>query len=136
LQATNQEHAIWPKGFMGCGRRPLTVIGGLTMSDNEQSTEFLITSLLNAIYYFIEIVYILKLETGHYRLVAIHHGHVLTDLEYGTIRGAKIAFSKLYRHKPWQKGVRAEWTPFYKPEKKWIDRNIPIKMEEEKEEKE
>jgi hypothetical protein len=116
---------------MGCGRRPLselTGLGGLTMSDELKSTKVLISSLMNSIYYFIEIAFILQTTPGKFQLVAIHHGHVLIDREYRTMRGARISFSKQYNYKRWQKGVKAEWSPFYEPESGWLDDKIERKV--------
>ena len=55
-----------------------------------------ISLLTNSIYYFIECVFILDLH-DHYRLVVLHLGRVLTDASYETLRGARIAFSKMYK---------------------------------------
>jgi hypothetical protein len=79
--------------------------------------------LINSIYYFIECVFILSLPDC-YRLVVLHNGRVLTDVCYETLRGAKIAFSKLYHHKAWAKGVKAQWSHFYRPDADWLDEKI------------
>jgi hypothetical protein len=76
--------------------------------------------LINSIYYFIECVFILSLP-GCYRLVVLHNGRVLTDSCYDTLRGAKIAFSKLYRHKAWAEGVKAQWSHLYQPDADWLE---------------
>lgn len=79
--------------------------------------------LINSIYYFIECVFILSLP-NRYRLVVLHHGRVLTDACYETLRGARIAFSKLYSHKAWREGVKAQWSHFYDPDSEWLGEKI------------
>jgi hypothetical protein len=79
-----------------------------------------ISLLINSIYYFLECVFILDLR-DHYRLVVLHRGHVLTDSDYESIRGAKIAFAKLYRKKAWREGVKPELSILYDPEDGWLD---------------
>lgn len=82
-----------------------------------------VSLLVNSIYYFIECVFILKYP-AHFRLVALHRGHVLVDQNYRTFKGAKIAFTRMYRYKAWREGVDPEWSPFYSPESKWFDRRV------------
>jgi hypothetical protein len=65
--------------------------------------------LINPAYYFLECVYILY-KKGYYRLVVLHNGRVLTYRNYRTLRGAKIAFQKIYKNKAWKEGVKANWT--------------------------
>lgn len=65
--------------------------------------------LINSAYYFLECVYILY-NKENYHLVVLHHGRVLTDRNYKTLKGAKIAFQKLYKNKSWKPGVKASWT--------------------------
>jgi hypothetical protein len=87
--------------------------------------EVQISRLINSIFYFIAIVYILK-KDDHFRLIAIHNRRLLTDRTYPTERGAKIAFSKLFRGKAWKEDVKAEWTDFYPPDRFWLDKNMKI----------
>jgi hypothetical protein len=68
--------------------------------------------LINPAYYFLECVYIL-FKKGYYRLIVLHNGRVLTYRNYRTLRGAKIAFQKIYKHKAWKEGVKANWTHPY-----------------------
>ena len=79
-----------------------------------------ISILINSIYYFIECVYILILH-DHCRLIVLHHGRVLTDKRYKTVRGARIAFAKLYKHKGWKEGIKAQRSHLYDPEAKWLE---------------
>ena len=76
-----------------------------------------ISLLINSVYFFIESVFILETENG-FRLIAIHQNKVLTDETYKTVKGAKIAFLKLFAYKAWEEGVKPQWTSFYPPEEK------------------
>ena len=75
--------------------------------------------LINSVYYFLECVYILE-KKDYYQLVVIHNGRVLTNQDYKTRKGAKIAFQKLYRDKAWKQGVKAEWTHPYQVDHLWL----------------
>jgi hypothetical protein len=75
--------------------------------------------LINSIYYFIEYVFIIADEDS-YQLIAMHRGRILKNKTYSTAKGAKIAFSRMYDRKAWQKGVKPDWSHFYKPDKKWF----------------
>lgn len=90
-----------------------------------------ISRLINSIYYFIEIVFILK-KDDKYRLIVLHDRMVLTDSTYQTFKAAKIAFSKMYQDKAWQEDVKAEWTNFYIPDQQWLDENMEIADKSEK----
>jgi hypothetical protein len=79
-----------------------------------------ISLLINSVYFFIGCVFIVDLH-DHYRLVAVHNGRLLTDASYETLRGARIAFSKLYRNKAWKEGIKAQWSPFYDPDIRWLE---------------
>jgi hypothetical protein len=68
--------------------------------------------LINPAYYFLECVYILY-KQGYYRLIVLHNSRVLTYKNYRTLRGAKIAFQKIYKNKAWKEGVKARWIPPY-----------------------
>ncbi len=78
-----------------------------------------ISLLINSAYYFIECVYISRFNDG-FRLIVLHQGTVLMDAIYKTVRGARIAFSRLYKNRSWKEEVKAEWSDFYLPEMCWI----------------
>ena len=88
--------------------------------------------LINPAYYFLECVYILH-KKDYYRLVVLHNSRVLTYRNYRTLRGAKIAFQKIYKNKAWKEGVKASWIPPYVgnydlvKEKDAIAANEPLK---------
>lgn len=75
--------------------------------------------LINSIFYFVSSVIILN-NNGHYRLVAKHNRKILIDKIFNSLRGAKIAFSKLFNHRCWQEDLKAEWSVFYKPDAQWL----------------
>jgi hypothetical protein len=77
-----------------------------------------VCTLINSIFYFVGSVYITSIH-GNYRLIAKHNGKVLYDRSYPTLRGAKIAFSKLFGHRSWREDVKAEWSDFYNVESNW-----------------
>jgi hypothetical protein len=64
--------------------------------------------LKNSVYYFLECVYILY-SKGSYRLVVLHNNRLLTYKNYNSLKGAKIAFQKIYKGKAWKAGVKAKW---------------------------
>jgi transcriptional regulator with XRE-family HTH domain len=89
--------------------------------ENENLEKAMISILINSIFYFIDCVYILKLE-NKYRLVALHHRHLICNKYYTTERACKIAFQKMFKEKIWLEGVKAIWTQFYPPEQKWLEK--------------
>jgi hypothetical protein len=84
-----------------------------------------ISRLQNSIYYFIELVYISKYNDD-YRLIAIHHGHILCDRLYPGLRGAKIAFVKLFKHKLWDSRAKPAWSHLYTPDSDWYRKTMPV----------
>ncbi len=85
--------------------------------------DIIITLLSNSVYYFLETVYIAKIA-GQYRLIVLHDGELLTREEYDSVKGAKIAFLKLYSYKAWKAGVKPNWTHFYGPDfPGWLAKN-------------
>ena len=82
--------------------------------------------LINSIYYFLEYVFVID-NKDSYQLIVMHRGRVLKNKSYSSAKGAKIAFSKMYEHKAWQKGVKPDWSHFYNPDQKWFLKK-PLKM--------
>lgn len=83
----------------------------------------MISFLLNSYHYFIDCVFILAADCGC-RLVVNHQGEVLTDKYYDSIKGARIAFSRLYGRQAWRKTTRPDWSHFYQPEKDWLKNKL------------
>lgn len=81
-------------------------------ADTFRSSDNGLLLLINPAYYFLECVYIL-FKKDYYRLIVLHNGRVLTYRNYRTLRGAKIAFQKIYKNKAWKEGVKANWAHPY-----------------------
>jgi hypothetical protein len=86
-----------------------------------------VTVLENSIYYFLECVFII-IEDDRYRLVVAHQKQLLLNCVYNTLRGAKIAFSRMYLAKAWREDIKAEWTHPYPPELKWLKQKLPTEF--------
>jgi len=91
--------------------------------DLKKKNEKILSLLINSAYFFIECVFILKMR-GTYRLVVIHNGRILSDSCFETLRGAKIAFSKLFGSKACRGDIKAQWSPFYDPDSNWLEEKI------------
>jgi len=86
--------------------------------------------LENAVYYFIDYVLII-LEPGAYRLVVIADGGKRIDRYYDTIRGAKIAFFRSFKHRAREGFTKPKWSIVFPPGEKWLDdrlNGIPLDL--------
>lgn len=92
----------------------------LILSRLEMGKSQKVSILANSYKYFVEHVLII-LHDDCYRLLVIHKWQLLTDQCYKTLRGAKIAFSRLYNQKKWKKEVEPEWSDFYVPGVEYFD---------------
>jgi hypothetical protein len=79
----------------------------------------LISRMINSAVYFIQFVFILQ-ETNHFRLIAIQDMNKVTDKNYKTIKGAKIACAQLLRKQAPKKGMKPVWSFLYPPDEKWL----------------
>ena len=84
-----------------------------------------ISMFINSILYFIETVFIMTEKDG-YRLIVIHRGKVLTDEIYKTFEEAKREFLNQYNHKAWKKEVKPNWSHFYPPDVKWLQKKLEL----------
>lgn len=73
-----------------------------------------ISLLANSFKYFLGHAFIINYG-GCYRLLVIHNWSLTTDRWYKTLRGARMAFLRLYQDRRWQKEDSPEWTSFYSP---------------------
>ena len=89
--------------------------------ENNTGEISMISILTNSVYYFIDCVFIAK-SKNKYRLVALQHRKVLFDKHYPSIKKCKIAFDEMFREKAWSEEVNAEWSRFYDPDKRWLDK--------------
>ena len=87
--------------------------------ETKADEDFMISMLINSIYYFIDCVYIIQLK-DKYRLVVLQRCTVLLDKYYPTERGCKIAFQKLFKDKAWSEEITANWSHFYDPDQQWL----------------
>ena len=63
---------------------------------------------------------------GLFILAAMNNEKILIKKQYHTIRGAKIAFAKIYSARAWSKDVVQIWSHFYQPELEWLGKYSPI----------
>lgn len=96
------------------------------VNEPKNSKPIEISSLFNAVEYFFETVFIMTAKDG-YRLLVVHYNELLTDKIYKTARGARIAFSKIYKYKAWSDGVKANWSLFYSPDYGWVEKKLSSK---------
>jgi hypothetical protein len=64
-----------------------------------------------------------------YTLAVIHSGKALTIKTYKTVKGARLAFAKLYGYKARREGVKPEWSVWYPPEHDWLDEKLDVLMD-------
>lgn len=87
-----------------------------------------ISTLKNSIHFYIHKAIIIELEEGaSYRLVVMKPGTVQIDMTYSTLRGARIAFSKLFANNHYEEGNKvkkkpglAKWSRFYISDTEWL----------------
>ena len=97
---------------------------GINPVINDETT---ISMLINSIYYFIECVFIQRAQ-NKYRLVVLQHSRVLLDQCYPSEKGCHIAFGRIFKDKAWDETIKAEWSHFYDPDKKWLQEKCrPLK---------
>lgn len=82
-----------------------------------------IKTLVNAICYSVSSAIIIDTEgeVNRYRLIVTNRGSTMIDHTYPTLRGAKIAFSKLFKDQGCKKSIKAEWSRFFPPEREKIN---------------
>jgi hypothetical protein len=79
-----------------------------TSKMTQTKDHFVIFTLENNIYYFLEAVRIIR-DKDLFRLLVLHRGHVYTDKLYTSMKGARIGFSRKYGQKRWDKTVKPLW---------------------------
>ena len=83
-------------------------------------SETMISRLINDIYFFLHRVLIINIDDD-YRLLVIKNNRVLWDKKYKSVRGARVAFAKLFLEMGWKKGVKPQWSHMYPPDEDWLD---------------
>jgi len=86
--------------------------------------------LTNSVLYFLDFVFII-IEKETFRLVVLHRNRTLTDYRYRSLRGAKIAFSKIYIKMCCRKDVKPRWTCAYHPDSGWLEDKLNKKNKRE-----
>ena len=82
----------------------------------ESSAPETITLLSNSAHYFLESVFIV-VYPDCCRLVVYLKGKRLTDKSYDSMKGARIAFARIYRDNAFSNDVFPEWTHYYNPQR-------------------
>ena len=90
----------------------------------EYDTGYKIEVLENSVFYFLQSVFLIIQEKS-VQLVVIHRNRLVSYDTYATIRGAKIAFTKLYNRKCW-KDIQPQWTNRYPPLSEWMFKRMGI----------
>jgi hypothetical protein len=90
------------------------------LKKEKESETIKICTLLNSVYYFLEHVFILC-QDDSYRLVVLHNNRLLLDRYYRTLRGARMAFRKIFRHHAWKEDVKSMWSHCYYPDEDWLE---------------
>lgn len=88
-------------------------------SVNNSGKETKISILVNSVYYFLESVFVV-INEDHCRLIVIQGKKLIIDQCYDSLRGAKIAFYRMYKDKCCVKGLKTEWSITYAPDNKWL----------------
>jgi hypothetical protein len=88
-------------------------------------TEYLI--LENRHYFSLHHALIL-LVGKQYRLIVCHGEKVLIDKSYNTLRGPKIAFSKLYGKRAFKEGIIPSWSTTIQGDLKELDPPLPLEL--------
>ena len=84
-----------------------------------------ISTLVTSIYYSLDFVFII-FDGSNFHLVVIHKDQLLTYSTYDSVKGAKIAFSRLYSYKVWNDGIKPDWSSFYNPTPDWLNEQWKI----------
>jgi hypothetical protein len=108
------------------GNQPWFNLTGQTVESAtcQNGQEVVISMLLNSIHYYLDCAFIIH-SAHEFRLAVFHRNNVLLDKRYTTLKGAKIAFHKIYRHQVCIEGVEARWEE-YIPESSWIEKKMAI----------
>jgi len=96
---------------------------GKRISSANENEEAKVSILVNAVYYFLENVFIVIGE-DHCRLVIIQNHKLIIDQCYDSLRGAKIAFYRMYKNKCCVKGLKTEWSITYSPDSEWLSERL------------
>lgn len=94
--------------------------------DSKKSDKRVISILLNSLYFFLHDVIVLK-EGKNYKLIVKHNDEFIVEKNYKTLRGAKIAFSKMFQYKAVdEEHSYLHWSPLYSPEPSWLAAKLSV----------
>ena len=79
-----------------------------------------VSILINSSHYLLCRVFIVE-DKRQFRLIVFSQGKLLTDMTYKTVKGARIAFLKLWAYKKVIESVNPKWSHFYPPDKYWLE---------------
>ena len=86
--------------------------------------DYNIIILENAVLFYLHSVFAIEVQAG-YRLIIIRNGKLLWDELYETVRGLKIAFTRMFKNAP-SKPTKASWSHAYPPLTEWMKEKIEI----------
>lgn len=75
--------------------------------------------MINSVFYFLKFAFILK-EGNHYRLVVIQDRDKIIDMNYKSLKGAKIACTKRLRNTLNNNEMKPVWSFLYPADEKWL----------------
>ncbi len=98
-----------------------------------------ISRLINSVLFFLPYVLVIKEEEKTFRLVVARDDQIMMDQRYKTLRGARIAFSKLFKDYRYSNKIKAHWSHFYPPGEIWLQarlncENTPLSKSKKKQE--
>jgi hypothetical protein len=100
----------------------------MTPSSNNANTLYVkrITRLSNSNHFYFHIAIIIEEEKEKcYRLITIRNGELIDNITYETLRGARIAFTRMHMLGTFNDEiVKPIWSEFYRPETNWIKTRI------------
>ena len=79
----------------------------------------MISRMINSVFYFLKFAFILK-EGNHYRLVVIQDRNKIIDMNYKSLKGAKIGCTKRLRHQFNNNEMKPVWSFLYPADEKWL----------------
>lgn len=75
--------------------------------------------MINSVFYFLKFAFILE-EGNHYRLVVIQDRGKIIDMNFKSLKGAKIACTKRLRHQFNDNEMKPVWSFLYPADEKWL----------------
>jgi hypothetical protein len=83
-----------------------------------------IISLLNSAHYLLSHAIIVFDKDRRFHLLVEGRGTRLTDEVYNSLKGARIAFSKIHQIKALNNRIKPLWSKPYRPDIQWLDKKL------------